>query len=112
MARFALTPCKLRADRFVPQDGDPIDLDWRTLCERLAPSRSRTALITLRQVQQGAYVGLVRGPGGPRTFLLANADRSGDLTGILKKDPSFADRLLEVWRVDQVKWDCKTTEPL
>lgn len=111
MASFKIQPCKLRAGWLVPTKDPPLVLNWRELCARLAPSRDLRALQTLQLVQLGSYVGLVIGPNGARTnFVLTNTDRSGNLGVVLTRDPSFESRLVEVYRVEAVKWDARVTE--
>lgn len=113
MARFVLQPCKLREERLVPVKGEPpITVDWRGLCEQLAPSRSPEALRTLQLVQVNSYVGTTKNPRGgkPANFVLTNQDRSGDLARIMSKDATFAGRLLTVFRVEDVQWDARVTE--
>lgn len=114
MARFVLQPCKLRDERLVPVKGEPpITLNWRELCERLAPSREQKALQVLQLVQVNSYVGTTKNPHGtgkPANFVLMNPDRSGNLAKIMSKDATFAHRLLSVYRVDDVEWDARVTE--
>jgi len=111
MACFVLFPCKLRQDQLVPlKDGERIMLDWPQLCERFAPSHSKTSLLILRHVRVGAFIGLVRRDKAPSTFYLFNPDRSGSLHAQLKKDPTLTERFVEAFRVDDVTWDASVTE--
>ena len=108
MARFILQPYKIRADNFVPlKDGDDQELTWDELAERLAPAGTVEGLMTLRRLEPGAFVGLARHPanGQVGNFLLLNQDRSGRITWLLKKDPTFPERLVEVFRVKVAEWD-------
>jgi hypothetical protein len=112
MDRFVLRPCKLRESRFVPLDGDPLVLNWKELCGKLAPSRAREAVLTLRALTIGAFVGLLRRSSGgpPSNFVLVNQDRSGNVAYVLHKDTSFEERLIEVYLVEEVEWSARTTE--
>ena len=129
MARFVLTPCRLREDRLVP-DGEPIELDWPKVAALLAPSRSYEALMTLRRMSTNAYVGLKMKPlpigvyipperkaavnaeraKQPVNFLFLTPDRSNEIGWLLKKSPSFLDDLLKVYRVDVALYDAKVEE--
>lgn len=109
--RFLLQPCKLRDNRVVPTDDPPVEYSWQSLCAKFAPARTREAMLPLRSLQLGAYVGLVRGPkGAPANFVFVNADRSGKLSGALIKDSSFPERVIEVYRADKVDWGARTIE--
>jgi len=114
LSRFVLQPCHLREGKFAPVKGsEPVVFDWASLVKALAPSQELAALRTLRSMQPGAYVGTTKDPvnkGKIRNFLLLNQDRSARLNWILKKDPSFETRLVDVFRVDDVKWESTMTE--
>jgi hypothetical protein len=114
MARFVLQPCHLREGKLAPLKGtQPLVLDWSGLVEKLAPSREARARMTLKSMQPGAYVGTVQDQNNPkiaRNFVFANQDRSAHVDWILKKDPTFETRLLDVYRVDEVRWDAAVTE--
>ncbi len=103
MARFVLQPCKLREDRLVPVKGaDTEEVTWRELVVKLAPSADIKALRTLYYIQQGAYIGLLQHPNNPNkevNFCFVAQDRSGLVTEIIRRDPSFAKRLTTVYLV-------------
>lgn len=114
MARFVLQPCRLREGKFAPVKGaEPVVFDWPKLVEVLAPSHELPALKTLRSMQPGAYVGTTKDKTDQRrlrNFVLLNQDRSAKLDWILKKDPTFEERLVTVYRVDEVKWESVVQE--
>ena len=110
VVRFVLRRCKLRGDRIVPTEEDTVEFSWRSLCAKFAPTKSRTALMSLRSMQLGSFVGLVDGPAGPSNFVFMNADRSGKLGSGLIKDDDFPKRVIEVFRVEHVDWSTKTIE--
>lgn len=114
MARFVLKPCKLREEWLVPvKDEQPLVLSWRELCKKLAPSGDVKALSALRLLQVNSYVGLTKTRGQGEqvgNFVLTNQDRSGHLKRVMDKDHSFASRLIEVYRVEEVAWDAKLVE--
>ena len=107
MASFILQPCRLRADRLVPTKDEVVTFEWEDLVERLAPSKSLQAKMTLRKLQKGAFIGTTRQAESqsPTNFLLVMPDRSGRIGGLIKQDPSFPERLLEVFQVQSVDWD-------
>lgn len=118
MARFLLQPCKLREDRFVPiKNVGPVEFTWKELVERLAPSRTDKALKSLYFVQPGSFVGLLKHP-HPRkrerevvNFVYVGQGRTGIISGPLAHDPSFANRIIEVYRVEKADRDMKMSEP-
>jgi len=108
MASFLLTPCKIREGWLVPKKGEPsIEVNWPQLCERLAPTGSLPGRQTLRKAAAvGAYALLVRQSSGAVTnVVLRNPDLSGDIRGILKRDPTLEGRVLAAYRFEAVKWD-------
>ena len=112
MTTIVLTPCKLRLDRIVPQKGaESLVLDWRETVKRLAVSGQPTALANLRRMDRGSFVGLARDARGQiRNFVLKNPDRSDKVDWLLARDPSFPDRLVEVYRVEAAQWESTFTE--
>lgn len=109
MAHFILQPCHLREGKFAPIKGtSPKVFTWAELVEALAPSKETRARMTLRRMQPGAYVGTAKDRNDAkmvRNFLLVNQNRSSQLEWVLKKDPTFENRLISVYRVDEVKWE-------
>lgn len=108
MARFVLQPCRLRAERLVPdRNAAPLELDWAALCQQFVPSQSREGLMNLRRLQPGCYVGLADNPqtGRVGNFVFMNANRTGDLRWVVKRDQSLTSRIRSVFRVEQAEWD-------
>lgn len=116
-----LQPCKLmvlrnedsqvQAARFVSRDEEPLVLSWSGLCGLLAPSRERQALVNLRMLQQGAFVGLTKQATGLLSnFIFLNQDRSNRVEWYLKRDPTFEQRLHVVYRVVGAQWESTVTE--
>ena len=112
MARFVLTPCKLRADKAVPlTTQEPLLLDWAGLTKLLAPSRSLNALATLRRLRVNSYVGLALQENGAVTnFLFMNDDRSSNMESLLKRKPSLSTQLQALYRVDEAVLDARVEE--
>jgi hypothetical protein len=129
MARFVLTPCRIRADHVVPA-GEPQELDWPGVAALLAPSRSYEALMTLRRMSTNAYVGLRMRPLPPGVyipaerkeavnaerkklpvnFLFQSPDRGNEIGWLIKRSPTFVDDVLSVYRVDVALFDAKVEE--
>jgi hypothetical protein len=111
MAEFVLYPAKLRDGKFMPiREEEPVVLDWKELAKRLAPSKSRQGLMLLRSLRPGVFVGTRKRGAQPLTFLFDAAGKSRNIGGILKGDPMFEESLVEVFLVDQVKWDSRFVE--
>lgn len=113
MTSLLLTPCKLRNDRIVPvKDVPALRMEWAEIRERLAPSREENALLNLRKLDKGSFVGLLRAKTGEvRNFILKNPDRSDTVDWLLEKDPTFPERLIEVFRVEEANWEASMSEP-
>jgi hypothetical protein len=111
MASVSLLQAKLREGKLVPVKGaDPLILDWTGLRDRLAPGRSRVALMMLRALKPGAYVGTRRLGARTTTFTLEAAGRSSKLPRAIQTDPGFADSLVEVFYVQDVDWEARIVE--
>lgn len=112
MARFVLQPCKLRDAWFIPTKDVPIELQWMDLCARLAPSQTKNAQMVLRRLERGCFIGLVLNEKVKQAvnFLYLTPDRSGNAKGLVKKDPTFERRLIEVFRVEDFVWDSTLQE--
>jgi hypothetical protein len=114
MAKFVMLPCKVREDRIVPQkQGEPVELTGLQVIERfLLDMRSPADLLAFRSLSPNSFIGLVKSAlnGRPIRFYIRNTDLSGDISWILKRDPTFAARLLEVWKIDSAAWDSRVIE--
>lgn len=111
MASFTMQRCRLRENKLVPMKEPPAEFSWEELLKRVAPSKSTKAKIQLRKMQTGAFVGVTKTPQGETSnFLLLNTNRTGKIDWLLRQDPTFAARLVEVFRVESVKWDDKLEE--
>lgn len=104
-ARYRLMPCRLRDDQIVPlKGGEEVELEWRELTARLAPSNSLKAVKALKYLQVGAFIGLIdQGPNNPPSnFVYVAQDRSGNFAGVLKKSPGLAKRIKTVYQVKDI----------
>lgn len=114
MPSFLLQPCKLREDRVVRQRGvDPVVMSGQEVIARfLLDMRVPQDQFAFRKLAPASYIGLAKSAlnGRPVRFYLRNDDLSGDVSWILKRDPTFASRLLEVWLVERAEWDSRVIE--
>jgi hypothetical protein len=104
-SRYLLQKCKIRDGVFVTAKDLPEELDWEELCKKFASTGKREELIKLRVLKHGSYIGLINTRRGISNFIMALPDLSGRIDWILVKDPSFKDRVLEVYRVVQMDLD-------
>ena len=112
MATFVLRKCKLRDGWLVPvKNNEPVVLDWAAVCKLLAPSKTAEAMKALRLMTVSSYVGLVQANGRISNFVVRNPDLSGDIRATVKRDPTFAQRLVDAYRVESVDWEDKMIEP-
>jgi hypothetical protein len=111
--RVELRPCKFREGKFTVLEKAELEvLELAQLRERLLLTEN-TPLVRAKitHVRSNAYVGIVRGVEGAQVgFVLLNDDRSGNCQWLLKKDPTFADRLVEAWKVEAVHMEGSTLQ--
>jgi|WetSurMetagenome_2_1015567.scaffolds.fasta_scaffold30888_5 hypothetical protein len=111
MASISLVPARLREGKLVPVKGvDSLALDWVGLRDRLAPGRSKTALMMLRSLRPGTYVGTRRIGSRTATFTLDAVGRSSLLPRAVQSDPNFSDSVIEVFLVEAVDWESRIVE--
>lgn len=111
MARFILTPCRIREDRIVPS-GDAVEMDWPQLVAAFAPSRTLLALNTLTRLRASSYVGLLKGQGNalPTNFFIQNDNKTNVFGWLFAKRPDIPERVECVYRVDEALFDAKIEE--
>ena len=120
MARFVLTPCRIREDRVVPS-GEPVEMDWPKIAKLLAPSQTSNALMVLRRMRVNAYIGLLKHPtdalgtarphkGPPTNFLFQNQDKGNGIGWLLKRNPNFPEQVELLYRVDEATFDARFEE--
>jgi hypothetical protein len=108
MSRFVLKPCRLRDGKLVPEkESESITMTWRELVSKLAPSNRVEALKTLQYLQRGAFVGLLDRGGNmpPSNFCFVAQDRSGNISEVIRRNPSFSRKLKEVYQVVELERD-------
>lgn len=104
MPRFVLQPCRVREDRIVPR-GEPVEWTLRELLDNI--TRDPADRRHLRSVvSPGVFVGVCKKskPPSEAHFSLVSPDRTNNIEWLLRKDPSFADRVLSVYRVVEADW--------
>jgi hypothetical protein len=106
VGKIVLQKCKIRAETLVVDRKQLLEtMEWAAFQEKFAPDLGRESLLKLQNVRLGAFVGLSQVRDNVVNFILINPDLSGDISWILKKDPSFEGRIVEVYRVELVEWD-------
>jgi hypothetical protein len=119
MRKFVLQACKIRGSRFAPQKGvAPEEFDWPQLRARLLPPnlervRFQQALANLRGMQINSFIGVVKSPrdGKPISFYFCNRDATNpDAEWVVSRDPTFPDRIVEVYRVLEADWGIEFQE--
>jgi len=112
MSRFVLQPCRIREDRVVPTKDEPVVLDAKELITKFAPNRVPKEKLAVRMARLGSFLGLCKGSRSGRTvpFIIWNPDRSNKIRWLLKQDEAFPDRLLEIYRLQEVDWGSSVEE--
>jgi len=111
MSRIVLQPCHVRDDRFVPsRKRDPLELDQTQFLRKLTPSGTRAGMTILLRARVGHYVGLIRSRGGVTNFVFDNPRQKGRFAHLLKRDPAFAERVQEVYRVEVAEFASAVSE--
>jgi len=92
------------------KDGEVLVLSPIELMKKfLMDPQNKRDQATMRLLSLNSYIGLVRREAKPgfTHFYLKNLDLSNDVEWIQKKNPTWADRLQEVWLVNRVEWDAQ-----
>lgn len=111
MSKFILRPAHIRSGKFIPDRGaESVEMDWKTLVERFAPSNSRMSRMLLRGARPGLFIGTRTIGGKTRTFTFDTAGRSRDASRQLKTDPKFEESVIEVYLIDKVDWGMQLQE--
>lgn len=91
----------------------PKVVDWTELLAAFGSNRDVRTKMTLRQLRPGAFLGIAKNSSQSaesHNFVLFNPDRSAKFDWVLKKDPTFEQRLVEVYRVEDVVWESVVKE--
>jgi hypothetical protein len=114
VSHFVLKPARLLQTRLVTSKTDPaFELDFKQLVQRFVSPNAINERLKLLNLRHGMFLGLSRSklrPGGKCIFVLFNIDRGGNIDFVLKRDPSFEQRLLESYFVESAEYDAKLSE--
>lgn len=111
MSDFVLRPAYLRDGKFVPdRQATPVEMDWPDVMRRFAPSQTPQSLLILRQAHPGTFIGTRRRGRLATTFAFDSAGRSRSAAQVMKRDPSFATSIIEVFLVERTKHGAQLQE--
>ncbi len=120
MESIVLTPFRFRDAVLAPaKQEESFELSWEEAVQKLIPPTDRApraAKINLRFARIGDFVGMrkkfVRGQQVPTSFIISGRGTGTDLSWLLKMHPDFPQTVVEIYRVEQVRWQSKmVTEP-
>jgi hypothetical protein len=108
--QITLHPARLVGTKFVTdREQDTVSMEWAEFRDRLVPMRRRNALILLRQLKPGMFVGTRKRGHDRRLFVLDAVGKSSDVARVLVKDPNLRTDLVDLFFVNSVNWDSRVT---
>ena len=114
MAEFVLQPFRHRAGKLaLDRRKEAITLTSQELFEKFGLDASNPMdRLRVQHMRPGGFVGISIGRASqqPVCFVLDNVDRSPSYEWVLQKDPSFEDRIQEVFRIERALRDAKVEE--
>jgi hypothetical protein len=114
MAQFVLQPYRHRQGKLaLDRRQEPLTLNVDELFEKFGLSAQNPLdRLRVQAMKPGAFVGISLGRASqkPVCFVLDNADRSPSYEWILKRDPTFDERIKEVYRIESALWDSSVQE--
>jgi len=114
MAEFILQPFRHRAGKLaLDRRKEAITLTTQELLDKFGLDTSNQLdRLRIQNIRPGGFVGISIGKHSkkPVCFVLSNTDKSPSYEWILVKDPSFEDRIQEVFRVEKALWDAQVEE--
>lgn len=94
-----LIPCKLREGYIVPiKEAELIKVEYMPFLKRFSAADNRY-MVLLAKVKTGSFVGKLQDGG---SFIVNDVRRQGDIRQTLKKDPLFASRIKELYRIEGI----------
>jgi hypothetical protein len=120
MDSIVLMPYRFRDATLAPaKQEEAFELSWDDAVKQLVPESDRNpraAKLNLRFARIGDFVGtrkkFVRGKEVPTSFIIAGRGTGNDLGWLLKMHPEFPKTVVEIYRVEQVRWPAEmVTEP-
>jgi hypothetical protein len=103
MHQITIRKCQILGNKILSR-GEPETLSLAKLVEKFAQSGSRVAKLNILALRAGDYVGLSTSKtesGHPSSFVLFN-NGSNDISKMLKNNPGFETKILEIYRADDV----------
>jgi len=114
MAEFLLQPFRHRAGRLAPdRRQEPLVLTTEALFEKFSLNKEdKLDQIRVQHMRVGSFVGISLGRVSrePVCFVLDNPGKSHSYAWILKSDPSFDERIQEVYKIERATWDSSIEE--
>jgi hypothetical protein len=100
---ITIVRCKVGRRRIAetPDVAGPETVDAESLVKRLSPNKHIGFMINLLSAPRGAYVGRVRSnrDGIASEGFVLQLPNDGDITWLEKRDPTWRERVLEIYRV-------------
>ena len=112
MEKFVLRPARIRGTKVVVDKVLPVkEVSWPELVELVGGSRSAGALLTLRRLRRGSYVGVRARNGAHTNFLFEPVGTSkSSIAWILNQEPAFEAQVVQLWYVEQAVYESKVLE--
>jgi hypothetical protein len=102
MPEWTLQKCKLLSSTFVPDRSSETErVDFRGLFARLGVDLPEEFKAKALAARSGSFIGQIRTSRGVVNFVLINPDMTGSFEWLDRKDPTFSDRVVKVYRVEQ-----------
>ena len=111
MEEFVLQPAYVRGSRLIAdRKADPVKMDWSGLVEAVGGGKTPSALLTLRRLREGAFVGERVRDGRRTNFLVSTPAGTNSIAWITKKDPLFEIEVDKVYQVQGAFYDVSLKE--
>jgi len=114
MAEFVLQPFRHRAGKLAPDRRvEPLVLTEHELFEKFLLNKTdKLDQIRVQHMRVGTFVGISLGrvSGRPVCFVLSTPGGTNSYEWVLRGDPTFEDRIREVYKIERATWDGKIEE--
>jgi hypothetical protein len=101
---WTLQPCRIISSTFADdRTRGPETFDFKRLKECLGGQQDPGFQTKVLAARDGSYVGQIQTPRGVLVFVMINPDLTGSFGWLEKKDPTFRDRVVSVYRVERFK---------
>ena len=107
-----LQPYKLRENKLVElKEEQPIKLEWGAYRDLLSPSKTPTAMLLLRKVKVGSFIGLRKKDNGALSnFLYISNNTSESAVPLLRQLPELPNSLHSLYKVLAVDFGSRFKE--